>query len=302
MRQGLPRRAAISSNNRVGKAAIARSVFFSGAWHMLKSYLKAGVAAAVLVGSASSANAVEIFYQQGFSNNLYRYDTATATETLVGSMGLNADSTGLAFSSAGGLYAYERASQSLYTVNTTTGAATLVGATGVDAEDLTIVGSTGYISSGRGLFSVNLTTGAATLIGGNASMDGLTTSSTAINFFGSPYAAGSIFGVDSGTIFAIDLATGNATSIGTSNGADETFDFGPGGVLYGHGDDGFLYTINLANGAETVLTATTPGLVFGMAVRPGPAVPEPATWAMMIAGFGFAGASLRMRRTKISFA
>ena len=29
------------------------------------------------------------------------------------------------------------------------------------------------------------------------------------------------------------------------------------------------------------------------------AVPEPATWAMMIAGFGFVGAAARRRRTKV---
>lgn len=32
------------------------------------------------------------------------------------------------------------------------------------------------------------------------------------------------------------------------------------------------------------------------------AVPEPATWAMMITGFGFVGASMRVRRRKVSFA
>ncbi len=269
---------------------------------MLKSYLKAGVAAAMLVGGASAANAVEIYYQAGFSNNLWLYDTATATETLVGSLGLNADSTGLAFSSSGTLYAHERASSSLYTVNTTTGAATLVGSTGLDAEDLTIVGSTGYITSNGGLYSVNLTTGAATLIGSTQTMDGLTTAGQGVTILGNPYAAASVFGVDSGNIYAVDLGTGNATLLGSSNGADETFDFGPGGVLYGHGDDGFLYTIDLATLNGTQLAATTPNLVFGMAVRPGPAIPEPATWAMMIAGFGFAGAALRIRRTKVSYA
>ncbi len=34
----------------------------------------------------------------------------------------------------------------------------------------------------------------------------------------------------------------------------------------------------------------------------GNAVPEPATWAMMVAGFGLAGAGLRRRRTRIAFA
>jgi hypothetical protein len=33
-----------------------------------------------------------------------------------------------------------------------------------------------------------------------------------------------------------------------------------------------------------------------------PAVPEPATWAMMIGGFGLIGATMRRRSTKIAFA
>jgi hypothetical protein len=32
------------------------------------------------------------------------------------------------------------------------------------------------------------------------------------------------------------------------------------------------------------------------------AVPEPATWAMMIAGFGFIGGTMRVRRRTLSFA
>ncbi len=34
----------------------------------------------------------------------------------------------------------------------------------------------------------------------------------------------------------------------------------------------------------------------------GRAVPEPATWALMIGGFAFAGASMRRRRATVSFA
>jgi hypothetical protein len=33
-----------------------------------------------------------------------------------------------------------------------------------------------------------------------------------------------------------------------------------------------------------------------------PGVPEPATWAMMMAGLGLAGGLMRRRATKVSFA
>lgn len=52
-------------------------------------------------------------------------------------------------------------------------------------------------------------------------------------------------------------------------------------------DGRYLFTVR--NGSVTV--PTTPG-----------AVPEPATWAMMIAGFGLAGAALRRRNLAVTFA
>ncbi|MBS0334781.1 MAG: PEPxxWA-CTERM sorting domain-containing protein, partial [Proteobacteria bacterium] len=41
---------------------------------------------------------------------------------------------------------------------------------------------------------------------------------------------------------------------------------------------------------------TTRYLAEGFASAPGGAAPEPATWALTIAGFGLAGAALRRRR------
>ena len=40
---------------------------------------------------------------------------------------------------------------------------------------------------------------------------------------------------------------------------------------------------------------------FSGQVGPVAAVPEPATWAMMIAGFGLAGAAMRRRAPKVSY-
>jgi len=62
---------------------------------------------------------------------------------------------------------------------------------------------------------------------------------------------------------------------------------------------GFVFTTNgMLNGygyetsANTTITATTTA----------PAVPEPATWAMMIGGFAFAGSVLRRRKSAASVA
>lgn len=42
-------------------------------------------------------------------------------------------------------------------------------------------------------------------------------------------------------------------------------------------------------------------ITFGSDV-PGPSIPEPASWALMLAGFGIAGAAMRSRRRMIAFA
>ena len=47
----------------------------------------------------------------------------------------------------------------------------------------------------------------------------------------------------------------------------------------------------------------TPGSISSVSLySTGPAVPEPATWAMMIGGFGLLGAAARRRRTTIAYA
>ena len=59
-------------------------------------------------------------------------------------------------------------------------------------------------------------------------------------------------------------------------------------IWYHEFDGGVGRTINIGNFSITQSTAG--------------AVPEPATWAMMIAGFGMIGAGMRTRRRKVAFA
>jgi hypothetical protein len=57
------------------------------------------------------------------------------------------------------------------------------------------------------------------------------------------------------------------------------------------------------NGAITFLNPTAADLIAFDVIGYDVAVPEPATWAMMIAGFGFVGAAMRRRRkVQVSFA
>ena len=73
-----------------------------------------------------------------------------------------------------------------------------------------------------------------------------------------------------------------------------------------------LGTVEIASGAEYEFLfgrAVTSGSLEGVTVptgpggggpNPGGAVPEPATWAMMIGGIGAAGGALRRRKAKVS--
>lgn len=64
-----------------------------------------------------------------------------------------------------------------------------------------------------------------------------------------------------------------------------------------------VYSYTLLNGAQIVGTGTLDARSTSFATaNVTAAVPEPATWAMMIAGFGLVGGTMRRRSTKIAFA
>ncbi len=71
---------------------------------------------------------------------------------------------------------------------------------------------------------------------------------------------------------------------------------------------GLLFAAPLtSNGTALALSDETVvkwngGIRFATSGTVSAAVPEPATWALMIAGFGIAGASLRRRKVAVSFA
>lgn len=112
---------------------------------------------------------------------------------------------------------------------------------------------------------------------------------------GGPWSGGPVEGETFGFNFVIQKGV-------VTWDAPEIFTFGNGGQL--------KVTLNGATFNEG-LFGTTPGKKYGSVVTGNfeyvqaplqSAVPEPATWAMMITGFGLAGAAVRRRRTAFAVA
>lgn len=105
-----------------------------------------------------------------------------------------------------------------------------------------------------------------------------------------------LFGIDTGAdaLTTINTATGRLTrvgALGVNLGARTSFD------ITGTGNQTFvqsvnrLYSINLSTGALTLI-GNTDRAIFALSAG----VPEPATWGMMIIGFGAVGAMSRSAR------
>jgi hypothetical protein len=62
-----------------------------------------------------------------------------------------------------------------------------------------------------------------------------------------------------------------------------------------------IFTI-LGDAADSYSFVGLPASAIGNALPPSGAVPEPATWAMMLAGFGVIGAQMRRRHTRVRLA
>lgn len=100
---------------------------------------------------------------------------------------------------------------------------------------------------------------------------------------------------NAGTYVTTDLLGMNYQSLGLQldNAQMLGFDITPYGNrgYFNFGSD--LYGINLATGAPTLLGNIGAGSLVGLAAG---AVPEPQSWALLIAGFGLVGAAQRRRR------
>lgn len=269
--------------------------------------------AAMFLPQTGSAALLGIDFSAG---TLYDVDTATGAATNARSIGF-VNVAGIARDPASGsFYGLTTLgglnSNSLIRIDPVTGAGTLVGATGLSnifEGDLAFNPTNGVLygiqdvpmgtPGPRNLFTLNVTTGAATTVGTVATSGDL--SALAFNALGVLYT----INTQSDVLHTVNPLTGavlTSTSLSTALGTGAGLTFDPvSGTAYvvdgiGSGTDS-LYTLNTATGSLTLIGAlgVSDGL-SGLAFNNVAAVPEPSTYALMLAGLGVVGFVAGRRR------
>ncbi|MBP6878970.1 MAG: PEP-CTERM sorting domain-containing protein [Phenylobacterium sp.] len=97
----------------------------------------------------------------------------------------------------------------------------------------------------------------------------------------------------------VQAINGGTFQVTYDNGASQTFDL----ALNGNDGGASYFGFTDAQGFSSI-TISRPGVdawgIDNVTYGVGSAVPEPATWAMMITGFGLAGSALRRRRSLVA--
>ncbi len=259
----------------------------------IKSAVVAGVLA-VAIGSAKAR--VGSFYAMKLLRAILKSGTRIATGFFFGLV-----STSILASPP---TLYGTASDYIFQIDPTTGsmssfASTVIGGSGVTIGALAYApNGTLYGTASDYIFQIDPTTGsmssfASTVIGGS----GVTIGALA-------YAPnGTLYGTANAYIFQIDPANGAisnlaSTVIGGSGVTIGALAYAPDGTLYG--TYGSIFQVDPTNGAISNIASTVIG---GSGVNIGAlayvsSVPEPETYAMMLAGLGLLGVVARRRKLK----
>jgi len=196
-----------------------------------------------------------------------------------------------------------------------------------DAQELVLEyynGGTGSLGSGPGTnYGISFSDNAIACSvqpGGSCNSGGLPTGGNLLFFLSGDASTMNVFdGFDTGFSFYYS-AINNPAFVNVWSGLDGTGDLlatinlavtpsdpgspecGGGGfcpfVPIGVAFDGIAMSVDFGGSADQVAFAA----ITLNSDTPGPVVPEPATWAMMIAGMGLVGASMRRRSVKVAFA
>lgn len=261
--------------------------------------------------AAGSANAATVYGVDGL-NNLVTFNSATA-DTYLSSVritGLGDSVQALDFRPANGVLYALGANRVIYTINTTTGAATALG--GPLAIEGTLFGfdfnpvadAIRIVSNTNQNYRANPNTGA--LIARDTDVF-YPDSTQDPDIIANAYASGSTtqYAIDAAADTLVRQANNAGTlttvgSLGVDVGARASFDIAGSDAFVQSGRN--FYRADLQTGALTLLGRTQEDL-FGIAIAVPGAVPEPASWGLMLIGFGAMGASLRSRRrTTITYA
>jgi hypothetical protein len=255
---------------------------------------------ALLALAAAAPAAAETIYFTDANGKVGRYDTVTTAQSVVGNLSASfsiGQVVGLAYDGGtNSLYVLDRGNQNVYRMDASSGAASLAFATtgtfqgGAYKNGLLY----GVSENDQTLDGYNATTGANLGIGG--------TNIDHTHALGVNAATGQLYiGRNNAGVYAIS-DDGNTTSlVATYNGIFEDLDYFGGDFLFVDFDS----DVTVLGTNTTLFTASGFGSLSGVAVAAvaGPRVPEPATWAMMISGFGLLGAAARRRtRTGVTFA
>lgn len=126
---------------------------------------------------------------------------------------------------------------------------------------------------------------------------GFTSASLSVSAFDVDFSSG-----ETDNIYAMD--SGNWVFLGTLTGSDGNWEYGNAFTLTNNFFDDIVTGLRV----RVDIDATNSGWVVtlgksvlsvdgGTLPPPAPGVPEPSSWAMMIAGFGLVGASMRRRKS-----
>jgi hypothetical protein len=265
----------------------------------------AALTLSIACGGAAGASSLYGTTYTGSTSDLYSINQTTGAATFIGSTGKNlGDLTNV----GGSLVGIDLTADTLWTISATTGAASSgVAVTGTrgtitsvawDPVTKTLYGDTTDAFSGSDiLYQINATTGVATAVGGLGATD----------IYGLGFGQdGTLYGSDAGgALYNVSTTSGAASFIGNT-GVTSVFDIASrpeDGVLFaGPADDSSLLTLNRTTGAGTEVGPFGASLnIAGLAFLGGAGgVPEPAAWAMMLAGFGLVGGAMRARRHRVA--